>query len=129
MLAQHGKQGPGIGRILKTHQLMGFLADLIQLLLSCQTCNVLLGITCVYHIFQRRYADHEKFIQIGSRNTQKFQSLKQRNVLVPCLAQHSFIESQPGKFPVSVIFSFGKICLFHLLYLPFLPDYGPDTEN
>ena len=51
-------------------------------------------------------------------------------IVVARLAEHTLIERQPGQLPVSVVLVSGKFFLVHaLLYLPFLPDNGPYTEN
>ena len=50
VLAQKRKQGAGIGGILEAHQLLGLLADLVELLLGRQARDILFCIARVHHI-------------------------------------------------------------------------------
>ena len=46
-------------------QIMSLLADRLQLLLGCHSCNVCFLISCMNLVFQGCHADHVEFIQIG----------------------------------------------------------------
>ena len=57
----------------------------------------------VHHIFQGSHAHHVKFVQVGGRDAEEFQPLKQRQRLIPGLAEHPVVEFQPAQFPVDII--------------------------
>ena len=54
--------------------------------------------------FEASHADHEKFIQVGSRDTEKHEPFEQGNGLAPRLVQHSLVELQPAQFAIQVVY-------------------------
>ena len=65
--------------------------------------NVRFHVLGVHHILQGSHAHHVKFVQVGGRDAEEFQPLKQWQRLVPGLAEHPVVEFQPAQFPVDII--------------------------
>ena len=63
-------------------------------------------------VHEPRHADHEKFIQIGARDRDKFQFFEQRIVRIYRLFQNAFVETQPAQFPIQKV---TVVQLWHLL--------------
>ena len=106
-------KGAVVSGILQLHHLMYGDVQMGKLLLGRHARNIRLLVFCVYHVLQGSHTDHKKFIQVGGRDAQKLQPLKQGNVLVPGLVQHSAVEQNPAQFPVGIIFRIIKINFTH----------------
>ena len=49
---------------------------------------------------EHRDALHEKFVQVGSKNSQKLSSLEQRSALIERFGQHSLVEVEPTQIAI-----------------------------
>ena len=112
ILFETGHQLLIVGRILPLHKLMGLRQEGIELLLGCHAGNIPLFISRIDHILQGCHPDHKKFIEVGGRDAQELEALKQGIVLVSRLAQTSPVKFEPAQFPVLIIL---RICIFYLL--------------
>ena len=96
------------GLILHTDHFMGRQGNSPELITRCQTGQIRTCIARMHLIFQGSNTDHIEFVQIGSRNAQEFQPFKQRILFIPRLMQYAFVELQPGKLAIAIVFRFCK---------------------
>ena len=113
VLAKLGHQGAVVGGILELHQLVNSPVQGRQLLRGSHAGDIRLSVSGIYHVLQRGYPDHKKFVQIGGRDAQKLKPLKKRNILVPGFVQHPMVKQNPAQFPVRIIFRITKINFTH----------------
>ena len=88
------------GLLLASHQFVGTLVDLAQLLARCQTFLAWQLDAGGDLTPKPGDADHEELIQVAGGNRQKPQLFEQRMIPVFGLAQYAFIEGEPRQFTV-----------------------------
>ena len=53
-------------------------------------------------LFERRNADHEKFVEVGLIDRQKLQAFEKRRRFVERFFQHAIVEGEPREFATNV---------------------------
>jgi len=78
------------------------LADFRQLAGRAQLVRRAAGQTVLVLLHDARHPDHEKFIQVIVKNSQKFQLLQQRKTRIQRLVKHPGVEFQPAQLAVQI---------------------------
>ena len=81
--------------ILPSHQLLADIGNPLQLLLRRHIRHVPALHAIFLLVLQACHADHEKFIQIGAGDGQKFQFFQQWIIRIHRFLQHPSVELQP----------------------------------
>ena len=102
VLPQQGQQRAGQAAVLLLHKGVDLLRQQPQLPVGRQPGGIRLLVPGAHLLLDAGHPHHEKFVQIGGRDSQEFASLQRRILLFVGLLQHPRVEVQPAELSVDI---------------------------